>query len=121
MDNVKRCAVRLSHRGRVDFCRGWDDDGGDGSQSGFRHRRPPDRPDLADERMQSNGFEHPRFGILAAGKQLQSLGKADDLMPSFDPSATLDDQHLMLWPWDEIPPDRVRDSDPSRRLPKDQL
>jgi hypothetical protein len=75
----------------------------------------------ADESMQLDDFEHPWFGILAAGKQPPSWGKADDLMPSFDPSATLGDQDPMLWRWDEIPPDQVRDSDPSRRLPKDQF
>jgi RES domain-containing protein len=82
------------------------------------------------ESVQSDDFADPWFAIPAPAKeppswdvarQLFGQRKTGSLVPSFDPGATLDDHDLVLWRWDEIPPHQVRASDPSRRLPKDQL
>jgi RES domain-containing protein len=54
-------------------------------------------------------------------RRLHGEGKAGILVPSFAPSATMEDHNLVLWRWRDQPPHVIQVFDPSGRLPKDQL
>jgi RES domain-containing protein len=54
-------------------------------------------------------------------RRLMSRGIAGVLVASFAPSATPNDQNLVLWKWSAKPPHQVAVFDPSGRLPRNQL
>jgi RES domain-containing protein len=53
--------------------------------------------------------------------RLSAQGAAGILVPSFAPGAEAEDRSLVLWRWGADLPHKVAVSDPSGRLPKDQL
>ncbi|TJV16065.1 MAG: hypothetical protein E5Y07_18660 [Mesorhizobium sp.] len=53
--------------------------------------------------------------------RLQSRSMAGIVVPSFAPSAEMEDRNLVLWDWGPDLPHKVAVFDPSGRLPKDQL
>ncbi|MCO6387421.1 RES domain-containing protein [Aliihoeflea sp. 40Bstr573] len=53
--------------------------------------------------------------------RLLGRGVAGILVPSFAPGTEINDRNLVLWDWGPQRPHKVNVSDPSGRLPKDQL